>query len=91
MNVQVVFCGRNEENGEAVAKEFNATFTKVDVTDAAQVESFFNQVNHIILGCYNSITVKLGEFLSIWEGVVMSAQVRVLRNSYECSTMSAPA
>ena len=89
MFFQVVFCGRNEENGEAVAKEFNATFIKVDVTDAAQVESFFNQVNHIILGCYN-LTTELGEFLTIWEGVVMSAQVRVLRNSYECSTMSAP-
>ena len=39
-----MFCGRNEETGQAVAKEFNATFIKVDVTDAAQVESFFNQV-----------------------------------------------
>ena len=39
-----MFCGRNEETGQGVAKEFNATFIKVDVTDAAQVESFFNQV-----------------------------------------------
>ena len=39
-----MFCGRNEETGEAVAKEFNATFIKVDVTDASQVETFFNQV-----------------------------------------------
>ena len=39
-----MFCGRNEETGQAVAKEFNATFIKVDVTEATQVESFFNQV-----------------------------------------------
>ena len=41
-----MFCGRNEETGQEVAKEFNATFIKVDVTDAKQVESFFNQVFH---------------------------------------------
>ena len=39
-----MFCGRNEETGQAVATKLSATFIKVDVTDATQVESFFNQV-----------------------------------------------
>ena len=40
----MVFCDCNEEAGHSVAKEFNATFIKVDVTDATQVKSFFDQI-----------------------------------------------
>ena len=40
----MVFCDCNEDAGQSVAKDLNATFIKADVTDATQVESFFDQV-----------------------------------------------
>ena len=41
---QVVFCGRNEQSGAAIAERTGATYIKVDVTKASDVESFFEQI-----------------------------------------------
>ena len=41
---EVVFCGRNETAGAAVAAQFGATFIKADVTLPADLETFFAQV-----------------------------------------------
>jgi len=41
---EVVFCGRNEQAGAAIAERCGATYFKVDVTVASEVEGFFEQI-----------------------------------------------
>ena len=42
----VVFCDLNDEKGQAIADEYGATFVKVDVTQANEVEAFFDRIKH---------------------------------------------
>jgi len=41
---EVVFCGRNEQAGAAIAERCGATYFKVDVTVPSEVEGFFEQI-----------------------------------------------
>ena len=41
---EVIFCGRNVENGAKIHKDCNAYFIKCDVTIATDVESMFDEI-----------------------------------------------
>ena len=41
---EVVFCGRNETNGNLIANETKAKYVKCDITDSDQVKQLFTQV-----------------------------------------------
>ena len=41
---EVVFCGRNEQAGAAIAERCGATYIKADVTVPSEVEGFFEQI-----------------------------------------------
>ena len=41
---EVVFCGRREDLGAAIATANKATFIKADVAIAAEMEAFFDQI-----------------------------------------------
>jgi len=43
---EVIFCGRNEEDGKAIESESGATFIKCDVTDPKSVENMFEQIKN---------------------------------------------